>query len=260
MTHYQALELPEHAAAADIRRAYRRLVLLTHPDRTPDPTAHARYLAINAAYEVLSEPRRRIAYDASMHTQPMAPPPTSPGRARDAAHRAAWAARPQREAVPLTVRYAAEYARCLRVFRPLLAASLLLCASLMIDFGLATEHLEKVLDEESIFHYVRRNSYYTTRYQTDRGTFTLLDNLRVGPQVQIRRTPLWGTAISARLAPSEPRIPCSSVYHGAGNFFWVGLLLTAAFGITPRFNNDQRVMAALTAVLFLGLTLMQLLR
>ncbi|MDQ2771946.1 MAG: DnaJ domain-containing protein [Bacteroidota bacterium] len=63
MTHYEVLELPENAPAADIRRAYRRLVLLTHPDRTPDPAAHARYLAINAAYEVLSDPGRRAGYD-----------------------------------------------------------------------------------------------------------------------------------------------------------------------------------------------------
>ena len=65
MKHYEALELPATAPAADIRRAYRRLVLLTHPDRTPDPAAHARYLAINAAYEVLSDPARRAAYDSS---------------------------------------------------------------------------------------------------------------------------------------------------------------------------------------------------
>ena len=67
MTHYEVLELPENASTADIRRAYRRLVLLTHPDRTLDPAAHARYLAINAAYEVLADPGRRAVYDVARH-------------------------------------------------------------------------------------------------------------------------------------------------------------------------------------------------
>jgi curved DNA-binding protein CbpA len=83
MTHYEALELPPNAPAADIRRAYRRLVLLTHPDRTPDPAAHARYLVVNAAYETLSDPGRRHAYDLALQApagNPVFAPP--PGHAR----------------------------------------------------------------------------------------------------------------------------------------------------------------------------------
>ena len=46
MTHYQTLELPETASATDIRSAYRRLVLATHPDRTPDPAAHGNHFPV----------------------------------------------------------------------------------------------------------------------------------------------------------------------------------------------------------------------
>lgn len=80
-THYATLGLPANATAADIRQAYRQLVKLTHPDRTPDPAAHERYLAVNDAYEVLGNPARRAAYDAALkwrataRPQPATPPP-----------------------------------------------------------------------------------------------------------------------------------------------------------------------------------------
>ncbi|GAB3830615.1 J domain-containing protein [Hymenobacter jeollabukensis] len=75
-TYYQILELPEQATAADIRRAYLRLVRLTHPDRTPDPAAHRRYLLINEAYDTLRQPALRAHYDARLRAQRQPPRPT----------------------------------------------------------------------------------------------------------------------------------------------------------------------------------------
>ncbi|AYA37512.1 hypothetical protein D3Y59_10925 [Hymenobacter oligotrophus] len=77
-TYYQVLELSEQATAADIRRAYLRLVRLTHPDRTPDPAAHQRYLLVNEAYDTLSKPELRSRYDArlaALRTPRLAPSP-----------------------------------------------------------------------------------------------------------------------------------------------------------------------------------------
>lgn len=65
-TYYAVLGISEQATPDDIRRAYRRLVLLTHPDRTPDPAAHQRFLAVNEAYEALNEPTRRSFYDTQL--------------------------------------------------------------------------------------------------------------------------------------------------------------------------------------------------
>ncbi|WP_165822085.1 J domain-containing protein [Hymenobacter edaphi] len=79
-TYYQILELPEQATAADVRRAYLRLVRLTHPDRTPDPAAHRRYLLINEAYDTLRQPALRAHYDAQLRArrQPARPAYTAP--------------------------------------------------------------------------------------------------------------------------------------------------------------------------------------
>lgn len=49
-----------------MRDAYRKLAREYHPDISADPEAHERMAAINAAFEVLSDPVRRMEYDASI--------------------------------------------------------------------------------------------------------------------------------------------------------------------------------------------------
>src|SRR5206468_204593 len=47
-----------------IQAAYRALARTHHPDTNPDPSAADRMRQLNAAYAVLSDPRRRAVYDA----------------------------------------------------------------------------------------------------------------------------------------------------------------------------------------------------
>ena len=68
---YETLELERGASDADVRRAYRRLALALHPDKNPgDADAARRFAALSEAYQVLSDPVRRAAYDASGDTAP----------------------------------------------------------------------------------------------------------------------------------------------------------------------------------------------
>jgi curved DNA-binding protein CbpA len=61
---YLLLGVHRQAAASDIGRAYRRAARATHPDGRPgDPSAPSRFRAVTAAYETLSDPGRRAAYD-----------------------------------------------------------------------------------------------------------------------------------------------------------------------------------------------------
>jgi hypothetical protein len=256
------LELPKNATIAEIRRAYRRLVFVTHPDRTPDPKAHARYFAINAAYEVLSDPARRVAYDANIQrplpAAALQERPTWPDRAREVARRTAWAARFGPKRPPLSVRYPLVYARVRQLVQPLLIVSLLLCATLAVDYLLATERTERVTRSVTTYIYTSRGSYQKTVHQTDRGDFTLYNDLPDGARVLVQRTPLWGTAISARPSIYQNGYPISSIYEGKKKVLWLGLLLTASLGLAPRFNSDYRLAVSLVAVLLLVLTLVQL--
>ena len=80
---YEALGVKRGASATQIRRAWQRLSRALHPALNPgDPAAAQRYAAAAAAFEVLSDPERRAAYDRG--DRPIAadaPPPAKPPRA-----------------------------------------------------------------------------------------------------------------------------------------------------------------------------------
>lgn len=62
--YYQALGVTSEASADEIKKAYRKLALETHPDRNPgDVSAEERFKKINEAYGVLSDPQKRAQYD-----------------------------------------------------------------------------------------------------------------------------------------------------------------------------------------------------
>jgi hypothetical protein len=51
--YYAVLGLPTTASKDEVRRKYRKLVLLWHPDRNSSPEAHGKFIAITEAYDVL---------------------------------------------------------------------------------------------------------------------------------------------------------------------------------------------------------------
>jgi curved DNA-binding protein CbpA len=61
--HYAALGLVSSATLADIKKAFRTQASTYHPDRNTAANAAERFRAVQAAYDVLSDPDRREAYD-----------------------------------------------------------------------------------------------------------------------------------------------------------------------------------------------------
>lgn len=61
---YAVLGVSPSAGEPEIRAAYRKRVKAEHPDKHGgSEAAHARFLEIQAAYHVLSDPARRAAHD-----------------------------------------------------------------------------------------------------------------------------------------------------------------------------------------------------
>jgi len=69
MTHYEILGVSVKATDLEIKQAYRRLVKMYHPDRNKSQEAAQRIAQINEAYDVLSDPQKRWAYDNRLYSQ-----------------------------------------------------------------------------------------------------------------------------------------------------------------------------------------------
>ncbi|KAL7620617.1 DnaJ-like protein [Parahypoxylon ruwenzoriense] len=62
--YYDVLGVKPTATELEIKKAYRKLAIVHHPDKNPnDPTAHEKFQAIGEAYQVLSDSDLRKAYD-----------------------------------------------------------------------------------------------------------------------------------------------------------------------------------------------------
>jgi molecular chaperone DnaJ len=69
--YYEVLGLSREASETEIKKAYRRLARDHHPDANPGDTgAEERFKELTEAYEVLSNPQARRAYDTYGHQVP----------------------------------------------------------------------------------------------------------------------------------------------------------------------------------------------
>ena len=85
---YEILQLHPSAEPDIIQAARRRLTLRYHPDRNSSPEAAEVMLRVNYAYEILSDPEQRVAYDLNRtglmgSNSPSIPVRTPPRKSRE---------------------------------------------------------------------------------------------------------------------------------------------------------------------------------
>ncbi|RVW53943.1 DnaJ-like subfamily B member 4 [Vitis vinifera] len=63
--YYNVLKVGKNATDEDLKKSYRRLAMKWHPDKNPNnkKEAEAKFKQISEAYEVLSDPQKKVVYD-----------------------------------------------------------------------------------------------------------------------------------------------------------------------------------------------------
>ena len=65
--YYEILGVSQDSSSDEIKTRYKSLVLKFHPDKESSSIAKEAMVSINNAYEALSDPQKRTAYDASLN-------------------------------------------------------------------------------------------------------------------------------------------------------------------------------------------------
>mmetsp|Transcript_123586 Transcript_123586/g.357409 ORF Transcript_123586/g.357409 Transcript_123586/m.357409 type:complete len:951 (+) Transcript_123586:93-2945(+) len=104
---YELLEIEPGASAEDVKKSYRKLVLVHHPDKMTDPTEEQKkhFLLIQEAFEVISDPDKKRRYESMLDFDDAIPSsfPNGPYKGMDFyevfrpvfKNNARWSARPK---------------------------------------------------------------------------------------------------------------------------------------------------------------------
>jgi len=241
-----------YARDADIKRAYRKLALQYHPDKNPSADANSIIREVNEAYEVLSDPQRKLLYDQLLVTGEK--PQVEPARPshRDPRYRS----KPPGYGFPKSSEKK-ELQELMQGYLPLAFKisrfTLFCCFVLLCDFVLpVNKRKETIVDLSGVYDRygqsgVRLRASDGKIYKLGKGT---MDELVNNSYVVICTSPLLG--ISKRVENEKGmryRIPVS-VY---GNFlFFPGIwLVTSMLGVFYKKGIEFRFNLGLVNLLFI---------
>ncbi len=66
--YYEILGVSKSASETELKQAYRKMALQWHPDRNKTKEAESKFKEVNEAYEILSNPQKKVAYDQYGHS------------------------------------------------------------------------------------------------------------------------------------------------------------------------------------------------
>ncbi len=195
--HYHILGIPPGAGKTEIRKAYRRKVLLLHPDRNPSPAAREEFLRVREAYDALME---RGAQPVRPAPRPDAKPyPKYSRQANDPFYKARWQEyRRQQQArrAEEEIENTSLYSFLVYTARAVAIAGTALCLALLADFVLPAHTQEQTILNRNIEIVQQRSiaienrRIHTERYQipVQREMFFLIAE---GDKITVQASPLF---------------------------------------------------------------------
>jgi DnaJ domain len=158
--YYQILRVSRQASPQEIKRAFRRLAIVFHPDKNPSTQSSSLFQEINEAHQILSDPEMRIRYDqllsASYSSTPVDVPPQR--YHRDPAYRrsqqAGYKPRPAQPSERLLM-----MAHFLKYLRLISLVGVGWCGFLMLDYVLPPK-----LSDEIVLSEAHKTNSWRTRH------------------------------------------------------------------------------------------------
>jgi hypothetical protein len=229
--YYSILGLPVSAGGDAIKKAYRKLAFMYHPDRNPTKEAEDRFKEINAAYEVLSDPTSRREYDLKILQQ------TLPVH-RDPRYRK----QPRKGQEPTAQQRMFLYMKqSLPYTNKILLVSFLVCGFLIVDYLLPPRQTtDEIVNMSMEADNVRR--LYMNDGSNVKLSHKLARRFRLGSDVIVYRSNLLSVPLAVENQQTKERAEIYATFYR--NFSFVPLLMLgfSVFGlflakeVETRFN------------------------
>lgn len=258
--YYSILGVRRSASSLEIKRAFRRLALLYHPDRNKHPAAHRIFQEINEAYTVLGDPQKRFRYDHQLHT--LSRSRTSAQAQQRHAHevfrrKAAQQARKKRES---HIAYFKKYAPY--------AGGICLIVAIWVNLLVLDYFLPAKASRQTIVERTRSATSNTTVIITTENFQFPFDKIlmptyfNVGETIIVESTPIFRTVTRLRFEAHGRTLEAKPHYsiYSVWSFFLVLLFITANSGaFAVRKDYELRFNLAYVSVFLSVLMVMFLL-
>lgn len=225
--YYRIIGVSPYATEMEIKRCYRKLAVIYHPDKNKSDAAEERFKEIAEAYEVLGNPALRRAYDQALAHPNLFQQPDPIPRHRDPAYHRPYAQPAPRAHRQTTKELMAEY---LPYFRWICWASLVASAILATDYSLPFREEQQEVQLISRIYRTGRGGgmiYDHHEIQTKEGINLVIseeasEHFKDVSHILIQQTQLFNKVVMASSLSGDFKIRTSALY---GNLSFVPILL-----------------------------------
>ncbi len=229
--YYNVLGVSALAREAEIKSAFRRLVLRYHPDRNPSAEAALFIVEINEAYEILGDPTKRDLYDSLLTGRSIEIVPTSTPKHRDPAYRKRAPNPKFKSKKQQTLEMMAEY---LPITLLMSRIAFALCIFIALDFFLPSTTQQETI-EKIIAPQIGRYQSSNRKFFTNKGTGFELDaessrNFELGTAIKVTYSKLVHVPTYLESSATHVVIKAPTTIYGSFIFMPILLLITSSVG------------------------------